>query len=100
MIKLQTAPNWHFLVGCFTPEGDQSAFLEAAGSFELNVTICSSSLEYLFVAGEHCDHETRLWAQEHFGVSGELGNDLFVWLSLCPDSGAISSTKPLKIMGI
>lgn len=26
------------------------------------------SLEYLFVAGEHCDHETRLWAQEHFGV--------------------------------
>ena len=27
------------------------------------------SLEYLFVAGEHCDHETRLWAQEHFGVS-------------------------------
>ena len=24
------------------------------------------------MAGEHCDHETRLWAQEHFGVSGKF----------------------------
>jgi propionyl-CoA synthetase len=27
-----------------------------------------SSLRYLFVAGEHCDHGTRLWAQDHFRV--------------------------------
>jgi acyl-coenzyme A synthetase/AMP-(fatty) acid ligase len=27
-----------------------------------------SSLRYLFVAGEHCDHGTRLWAQDHFKV--------------------------------
>ena len=25
-------------------------------------------MKYLFVAGEHCDHETRLWAQDHFKV--------------------------------
>jgi len=27
-----------------------------------------SSLRQLFVAGEHCDYKTRLWAQEHFRV--------------------------------
>jgi acyl-coenzyme A synthetase/AMP-(fatty) acid ligase len=27
-----------------------------------------SSLRYLFVAGEHCDHGTRVWAEEHFRV--------------------------------
>ena len=26
----------------------------------------------MFVAGEHCDHETRLWTQEHFGVSDKF----------------------------
>ena len=26
------------------------------------------SLKYLFVAGEHCDHETRLWAENQFQV--------------------------------
>lgn len=26
------------------------------------------SLQYLFVAGEHCDHSTRLWAEKHFNV--------------------------------
>lgn len=26
-------------------------------------------LKYMFVAGEHCDYETRLWAQEHFKVT-------------------------------
>ena len=25
-------------------------------------------LKYLFVAGEHCDHGTRIWAQNQFGV--------------------------------
>ena len=30
------------------------------------------SLRYLFVAGEHCDHGTRLWAQEHFRHSRKL----------------------------
>ena len=29
---------------------------------------CSFSLKYLFVAGEHCDHETRLWAQDQFKI--------------------------------
>lgn len=27
-----------------------------------------SSLRYLFVAGEHCDHGTRVWAEQHFRV--------------------------------
>ena len=26
------------------------------------------SLKYLFVAGEHCDHGTRVWASEQFKV--------------------------------
>ena len=28
------------------------------------------SLRNIFLAGEHCDHETRLWATKHFKVSG------------------------------
>ena len=28
----------------------------------------TSCLKYLFVAGEHCDHDTRLWAQNRFQV--------------------------------
>ena len=27
-----------------------------------------SCLKYLFVAGEHCDHETRIWSEEKFNV--------------------------------
>ncbi len=26
------------------------------------------SLHYLYVAGEHCDHATRIWSEHHFGV--------------------------------
>merc|ERR1719187_686595 len=27
-----------------------------------------SCLKYMFIAGEHCEHETRLWTEKRFGV--------------------------------
>ena len=36
----------------------------------MNTFFClfAYSLKYLFVAGEHCDHGTRVWASEQFKV--------------------------------
>ncbi|XP_032522187.2 acyl-CoA synthetase short-chain family member 3, mitochondrial [Danaus plexippus] len=30
---------------------------------------CQNTLKTIFIAGEHCDHETRRWAENIFGVS-------------------------------
>ena len=39
---------------------------DPSGSEAQKYDISSSKLKYMFVAGECCDHETRVWAEKHF----------------------------------
>jgi Acyl-coenzyme A synthetases/AMP-(fatty) acid ligases len=38
-------------------------------NFQIEKSHCDSRLRYLFVAGEHCDHETKNWAEKSFNVT-------------------------------
>ena len=60
-----------------------------------NAKCFKCSLEYLFVAGEHCDHETRLWAQEHFGVSEQFQ----VWAKFSQNL-LLTFKKELHVRGV
>ncbi|XP_073980398.1 acyl-CoA synthetase short-chain family member 3, mitochondrial isoform X2 [Rhodnius prolixus] len=58
----------HGVSGIFTAPTALRVIRKSDHSLQIGGNYSTKSLKYLFVAGEHCDHETKLWAEKAFKV--------------------------------